>query len=55
MVCVIAFIIDSFYLLIMVSALEKHFEQFGWLKPFASLALFDPSLSLLLSLVPAKL
>ena len=54
MVCSIAFIIVSFYLLIMVSALEKHIEQFGGLNPFA-LALFVPSLSLLLSLVLAKL
>ena len=31
MVYVIAFIIVGFYLLIMVSALEKRFEQFGGL------------------------
>ena len=55
MVCVITFIVVSFYLLIMVSAIEKHIEQFGGLNPCASLALFVPSLSLLLSLVPSKL
>ena len=55
MVCVIAFIIVSFYLLIMVSAIEKHIEQFGGLNPCASLALFVSSLSLLLFLVPSKL
>ena len=54
MVCAIAIIIVSFYLFIMVSALEK-IEQFGGLNPFTSSALFVPSLSLLLSLVPAKL
>ena len=55
MVCAIAFIIVSFYLLIMVSTLEKHIEQFGGLNLYASLALFVPSLSLLLSFVLAKL
>ena len=41
MFCVIAFISVSFYLLIMVFALEKHFKQFGGLNPFGSSALFD--------------